>query len=73
MKVVAIEIFGRASPMRPRLRLVKVKLQNRIMHLLRLREANRLSLHPLEVRAEVQILALNILRRFLDYPMPRDC
>ena len=49
--------------------MVNVKLGYGVMHLVRLREAYRLSLIALQVRAKVQVVALNTLRRLFTYPM----
>ena len=51
------------------IRVINVKLRHCIMHRLGLREANRLSLIPLQMRPKVQILPLDALRRFFADPM----
>lgn len=55
----------------PLIQVINVKLRHVIMYLLRFREANRLSLIPLQVPAEVQLVALDALQRlFADLMTP---
>jgi hypothetical protein len=64
-----LSISGRDSKEMLLIQMVNVKLRHRIMHLLCLRKAYRLSLILPKMRAKVQILPLDILRRFFAHPL----
>lgn len=54
---------------------IDIELTDRCMHLIGFRETDRSAMQPLQVRPEVQVVALDVERlRFADYmPFGRQC